>query len=305
MTQELTKQLKQLMQLIPGGVFCYDVDYNQEFMFISDSTPKMFGYTMEQFLTKFNNRFPDMVYEEDRDRILKEIDSQIHNGDIDYCEYRIEMADGTLKWVYDRGRVIVDETGKRWFYVVIMDADELKAAENRRREHDAQLLDELRIRSGRDIMTGLLNHHAAVAYIEKAIKKYNGGVLFYLDLDNFKRVNNTKGYLFGDQLLKETANCLGSLVKPEEILARFGGDEFIIFIPGSYNSSRAQKRAEQIIENIQEVVSYDIKDGGCSIGIIISTNGKITFNEMFQQAANVMHQVKTTKKGTYNIKVIK
>lgn len=305
MTQKLMTQMTQLMQVIPGGVFIYDVDYNQEFAFISDSTPKMFGYTMEQFQMKFNNRFPDMVYAEDRERVLQEISSQIQSGDIDYCEYRIEMADGSLKWVYDRGRICEDESGKRWFCVVIMDADELKAAEDRRREHDAQLLDELRMRSGRDVMTGLLNHHAAVAYIEKALKKYHGGVLFYLDIDNFKKVNNTKGYIFGDQLLKEVANCLGGLIKPEEILARFGGDEFIIFIPGSYSSSRARKRAEEIIEDVQEVVSYDIKDGGCSVGIVISTNGKITFNEMFQQAAGLLHQVKTTCKGQYNIKVIK
>lgn len=304
MTHEIMNQINQLMQLIPGGIFCYDVDYNQEFTFISDSTPAMFGYTMEQFQRKFQNRFPELVYEEDRERVLREITTQIQNGDNDYCEYRIEMADGTLKWVYDRGRVVVDETGKRLFYVVILDADELKAAESRRRTEDELLLDELRMRSGRDIMTGLLNHHAAVAYIEKAIRKYHGGALFYLDIDNFKKVNNTKGYLCGDQLLKEVANCLGGLVKPTEILARFGGDEFIIFIPGNYSDNRAAKRADDILENVRDVISYDIQNGSCSIGIAISAKTDTTFQELFRQASFALHQAKQNGKGRYSIKIM-
>lgn len=296
-TDNLSTSLHQLMQLIPGEFFCYDVDYNQEFMFINDSMPGMFGYTMEEFRAKFNNRFPDMVYIKDRERVLSEIDSQTQNGDIDYCEYRVEMADGSLKWVYDRGRLVVDENGKRWFYVVIMDADELKAAEQRRHDHDAQLLNEFCNRTEWGMMTGILNYSDAATGIEKCIKKYHGGTLLFLDIDNFKNVNATKGHHSGDQLLAEIALSTRERVHPEETLARIDGDKFIIFMPGNYNVKTAEKRADEIIEDIREIMSHDIENGGCSIGISISNRADITFDEMFLQAKELLKQAKATGKN--------
>ena len=290
------------MQLIPGGVFCYDVDEDQEFLFISDSTPQMFGYTMEEFRTRFHNCFPEMVYAEDRQRVLQEITEQIQQGNHDYCMYRVEMADGSLKWIYDRGRVITDENGKRWFYVVIVEADELKAAEERRIEHEKQLVTELRGRADHDAMTGLLNRYAAAACIEKAIQKYSGGTLFLLDLDNFKLINDKKGYRCGNQLMNDIVVTMHRLVHPEEILARFGGDKFLIFIPGKYNGKKAEQRAEEMIEAIRETMDSDIEDAGCSIGITISGNKEISFDEMMTVAEQALYQAKSTGKGKYYIK---
>lgn len=293
----LTDALHQLTQLMPGGVFCYDVDENEEFLFISESMPGMFGYTMEEFRTKFHNRFPDMVYKEDRKRVQHEIQEQMKKGNSDFCMYRVEMPDGALKWVYDRGRMITDKNGKRWFYVVIVDADDLKVAEQRKKEHEEQVLKELRSQAEHDMMTGLLNRYTAVLSIKKAIQKYFAGTLFVLDIDNFKEVNDTKGYHFGDQILKDIAVALRRLVHPEEILARFGGDKFIVFIPGNYNRKRAEKRAEEIITVVREAM--DIDDGGCSIGITISESEETTFEEMLLRAEKALYEAKNTGKGKY------
>ena len=62
-----------------------------------------------------------MVYEEDRQRVLKEIDDQIANGEYDTCEYRIECKDGRLLWVHDEGHIVGEENGRKVFYVVIVE----------------------------------------------------------------------------------------------------------------------------------------------------------------------------------------
>lgn len=298
----LADALQQMSLLMPGGVFCYDVDENQEFLYISDSMPIMFGYTMKEFQAKFNNRFPDMIYEEDRERILKEIAAQIQNGNDDSCMYRVQMANGALKWIFDRGRIVTDKNGKRWFYVVIVDADELKAAEQKRIDYEEQLLRELRGQPENDITTGFLNRYATVAYIEKAIPKYFGGTLFLLHIDNFQSFTDMNGTPSGKHLLKDIASSIRYLVHPEEILGRFSIDTFIIFAPGDYNRENAERRAAELIRTIQEVVEYDIKDGGCSIGIAISGNAETTFQDLLTCADKALRHAKIEGNAQYYTK---
>lgn len=111
---------------MPCGVFQYEADGDRKFTYISNSMLAMLGYSRQAFREKFDDCFINMVYEGDRERVSEEIKNQIQSSNYDSCEYRIEMADGSLKWVYDRGRMTVDANGKRWFYVAIMDYDYLK-----------------------------------------------------------------------------------------------------------------------------------------------------------------------------------
>lgn len=123
---KVTEEYYAHMEMMPGGFFRYDADGEQRFTFVSSSMLDMLGYNLEDFMEKFNGCFPDMVYKEDRERVVRELDKETAEGIDTYCVYRIEKADGTLKWVYDVGRLIVDDDGHRWFYVVITDMDERK-----------------------------------------------------------------------------------------------------------------------------------------------------------------------------------
>jgi PAS domain S-box-containing protein len=118
---EYVKAMEVLLQSAPGGIFSYEAGPDDSFSFISDNMLSFLGYTKEEFVRKFSNHFSQMVYEKDRARVLQEIDSQIRGAPFDNCEYRIEKKDGSLVYVHDEGHLVVDERGKKWFYVVIVD----------------------------------------------------------------------------------------------------------------------------------------------------------------------------------------
>lgn len=112
--------------LMPCGFFQSEVDGDHQFSYISDSFLLMLGYSRAEFLKKFGNSVENLVYAEDRKALDKEIAQQIRQSNFVSCEYRIEMADGSLRWVYSRARMTTDRNGKRWFNSCITDYDYLK-----------------------------------------------------------------------------------------------------------------------------------------------------------------------------------
>jgi PAS domain S-box-containing protein len=113
--------LRSILKYVPGGVFVYSAGEDDRFAFVSENMLCMLGYTRGQFDEKFGGRFSAMIYEEDRVRVLAEINEQIKLRMFDSCSYRIEKKDGTLLWVYDEGHLVTDADGKKWFYVVVVD----------------------------------------------------------------------------------------------------------------------------------------------------------------------------------------
>jgi PAS domain S-box-containing protein len=128
------KAMEAILQYSPGGIFSYSAEEDEQFSFLSENMLSFLGYTQEQFIDKFKNRFSYMVYAKDRERVLREIDEQIQHGAFDNCEYRIERGDGSLVWVHDEGHIVADACGKRWFYVVIVDISASVEARERERE---------------------------------------------------------------------------------------------------------------------------------------------------------------------------
>jgi PAS domain S-box-containing protein len=134
--EEQQSEINALLAAFPGGLFKYEATRGGKFTFIGEQMLKTLGYTEAEFRTKFNNCFDDMVYVEDREKVLQSIEDQIKNSDFDTCEYRVETKSGALKWFYDVGHLVKDPQGKRWFYVVIVDIDDRKRLEVEREQKE-------------------------------------------------------------------------------------------------------------------------------------------------------------------------
>ena len=107
----------------------------------------------------------------------------------------------------------------------------------------------LRVEATHDALTGLWNRRAILANLERELlragRQGSSTAVALIDLDHFKRVNDTHGHLVGDEVLRETARRLGAAVRPYDFVGRYGGEEFLVVAPG-HDHDRALDLAERI-----------------------------------------------------------
>ncbi|MGI6069166.1 MAG: diguanylate cyclase [Blautia sp.] len=115
---------KEFVDQISGGMFRYGADEKEVLDYLSPGLLELFGYTEEELREKTGNVFSGLVHPDDLDRVQQEIHSQIKSSEHDRVTYRIIRKDGEIRWVEDRGHLVTDGQGRRWFYVVLIDITE-------------------------------------------------------------------------------------------------------------------------------------------------------------------------------------
>ena len=159
--------------------------------------------------------------------------------------------------------------GKRYFTAIVSDVSERKA-----------MLDNLRHLAEHDSLTGLYNRQYFTDELERVVQRSlrQGGIdcaLLYIDLDNFKFVNDTMGHLAGDQVLIEVSNLLTKRTRKSDLVARLGGDEFAVLLY-DVNETQAAAVAEeyrQLLSDYQFRHDGKVIDVGCSIGVAMFEHG--------------------------------
>lgn len=106
-------------------------------------------------------------------------------------------------------------------------------------------IEQLRAENERDWLTGVLNRGAVEKHINDIVKQ-GAGTLVLLDIDDFSAINSSFGHLAGDRALQQLASILSRMVLRSDLIARIGGDEFIIFIRGEHPDSFIEERVKQI-----------------------------------------------------------
>ncbi|MBW7572213.1 diguanylate cyclase domain-containing protein [Caproiciproducens faecalis] len=132
-------ELETFVANLPGGAFRFSADENAEFQFVSDGLLKMLGYTREQFLSTYDHSFYNMVYEEDRLRVIDSIHHQISKENFAEVKYRIVTAQGAVRWLLNRAKIVTHENGYREFYAVVVDITESKQAHKKANDIMTQL----------------------------------------------------------------------------------------------------------------------------------------------------------------------
>lgn len=165
-----------------------------------------------------------------------------------------------------------------------------------------KLYEKTKINSLTDSLTGIANTRYFMEFFEREIKKAKRTnlpfTLLYIDLDNFKYINDTYGHQVGDSLLKMIAKTVNGSIRPSDIFARLGGDEFAILLPESDYSE-----SNNLIKRIKKTIETELKKNNwpitVSIGAITYKNFENTISEMIKQADDFMYKVK--KDGKNNI----
>lgn len=155
---------------------------------------------------------------------------------------------------------------------------------------------EIKIQKDLDELTGLKNKGALTRAINKYLsdKTKSKGIMFMLDIDRFKMINDTYGHDVGDSVINQLGSFLDSSFSNGEIIGRFGGDEFIVFIKDSDDLAAARKKAEDIVFGASENVRLPVDDVkiSISIGVAIYQGVENNYSELFKKADIALYKSK-------------
>jgi diguanylate cyclase (GGDEF)-like protein len=185
------------------------------------------------------------------------------------------------------------------------------ALQNGRLHEDLAVLagaqDELTHKAFHDPLTGLANRALFLDHAEGAFHraKRAGGLVFllYIDLDEFKKINDTFGHPAGDELLIEAAKRLNGCVRATDTVARLGGDEFAVLLEQTASLSAARLVAERIVTRIGEpfILANGIANIGASVGIASSRVEEQSVPELLNAADAAMYAAKKSGKGRHHV----
>ncbi|MGZ8256189.1 MAG: putative bifunctional diguanylate cyclase/phosphodiesterase [Gallionella sp.] len=164
---------------------------------------------------------------------------------------------------------------------------------------------QLEITAKYDVVTHLPNRHAFNSEIELAYKRFvaahNNFALMFIDLDNFKYVNDNFGHNAGDLLLLSVGERIRHLLRAEDFVARIGGDEFVVIVHNFSELDQVSRIAGKIIEELRKPFALDANEAfiGASIGITTCPKHCVVFSELVRQADSAMYFAKKMGKNNY------
>ena len=156
-------------------------------------------------------------------------------------------------------------------------------------------MEQLEHQAEHDGLTGLLNHAAAKRRIERILKERRKKYAFIVfDLDNFKYANDNYGHLFGDEVLKHVAETLKNSTRNEDICARMGGDEFLIFMPYKEEAESQVKRIFGLLCDKYKEFQISV-----SIGVAYAENCGRDYDTLFHMADEALYEAKRGGRKAY------
>ncbi len=261
-TQEKLSQhkMEQLAKSLPGIIYTFvlEPDGRYYFPYLSEKTGEFFGVTAEEAIRDPDKIF-NMVHPDDLATLQKSITVSAASLEEWICEYRI-LIDGRESWVRGVSRPEREPDGSIIWHGMLTNIDRQKSLEL-----------ELERLSVTDELTGLYNRRYMLKKLEEAIaeaERYDYTFsLVSLDIDFFKTINDCYGHPTGDSVLQKFARMIGKRMRKSDIVARTGGEEFIIFMPGTGLSE-----AEQVAESLRLALLTETftSDDGATLSVTFS-----------------------------------
>ncbi len=243
--------------------------------------------------------FVQGVHPEDRVAVRSTVLEAARHGQGYDCVHRVCRPDGSEIHVQERAEVVKDAQGKVVRIIgTVQDITARRAAEERIR-HLAYY----------DPLTGLPNRHLLLERLQTTLQpglaSESHGALFFIDLDNFKNLNDTYGHDQGDALLRQVAERIGRCVRPGDMVARLGGDEFVVLLPklgSDYPEATqpARRIAEDILVALQVPYALPARDyhSTSSIGVALFRTGRTEMEDLLKRADLAMYQAKAAGRDT-------
>ena len=157
--------------------------------------------------------------------------------------------------------------------------------------------------AGLDPLTKVYNKSATAEYIETALANSTNGALLMIDIDNFKKINDTYGHLFGDEVLCDFTKAVKNLFRFDDIVGRVGGDEFVVYMKNVSDIEEIKAKATKVCKAVSGIYVGENTDISISASIGIATNPKDgkDFKTLFAKADTAMYYSKNSGKNSFTI----
>ena len=169
-----------------------------------------------------------------------------------------------------------------------------------------KLQEKKRLQDGQeDALTGLANRRAMYSFLQARLEAGPSIdlplQLLYLDLDGFKPVNDTFGHSAGDRVLEEVAQRLKECMRGNDLVARIGGDEFVVVATGLNDKSLVEKLCQRLLDSLRKPISIDKHDVsvGCSIGIVSAPKDGLDLDALLRYADIALYEAKAAGRNTW------
>lgn len=269
-----------------------DIDIRKGHINFSERWSEITGYTPEELESMEN--LHQIILPEDINNIKKSFKRHMQNGASHFTsEHRMKLKNGENKWFLVRGKCLFDDKGTMYrMAAAYTDIDQLKKSQ--------QLLKYL---AYNDSLTELPNRVSLYEKLTGLLKDpYCGkGALMFIDIDNFKLINDVLGHAFGDLFIANIGKRLSSLLTENSSLFRIGGDEFIIYMHNYSSLDELDNFASLLIKAFKEpLIINDSKiNTSISMGIAQYPEDGSDVDELLKNADIAMYKAKYSGKGKY------
>jgi diguanylate cyclase (GGDEF)-like protein/PAS domain S-box-containing protein len=237
----------------------------------------------------------DEIHPEDRERIKAVFRRTVETGIGERSEFRFLLKDGSIRHIESQGNVVHDASGEVSKVVVVSrDVTERKNIE-----------ENLRHLSYHDMLTGLPNRILFSDRLKQAIAaakrdKMHKLSMMFMDLDNFKEINDGFGHAAGDLVLKEVASRIKDCLRESDTAARMGGDEFVVLLPAIETPDDAMIVAEKIRHALCQPIDLGNHDliVSTSIGIAVYPEHGCEEETLLKHADAAMYHAKESGRDT-------
>lgn len=262
------------------------------FTYVGPQAVKLLGYPVERWYEK--DFWMGRVHPDDRDAVFlfhRSWDARIDNHEI---EFRMFDLDGDTVWIRCSANMYTRNVSEGKHAGFMFDITQHKTDEER-----------LMQMANFDSLTGLPNRNLAMDRLKQALlrqqREHTVCALLFIDLDQFKKINDTQGHKIGDHFLEQAARRLKSCVREGDTTARLGGDEFLVILPELDDASYAEIVAEKILTAFNESFVVDGKEYyiTASIGITIHPVDGDDAQILLRNADAAMYQAKHEGRNRY------
>ena len=291
---------KQRMTALFTSEYCCRYDSCLTFQSDPAELARMFGYSNEEMEVLGRKGLLNLVAEEERKNWFELLQGQIAATNQVELIFPAHHKDGRVLWIMNRACLVQEEDGEEYLYGVLVDLTWSKHCYDKEKEAEKALYEQV----GKDSLTNIYNASTSRKLAEDYFKDMDRDgccALLIIDLDDFKKVNDQKGHMFGDAVLIQAARAIRKLFRAKDVVGRIGGDEFLVLMKDIADKEIVKKRCCQLNEILKSVFAEQFLDVAptCSVGVGFAPEHGNSYFELFCCADQALYRAKEAGKQQY------